>query len=83
MLAKDIIKMLMEQKEEKPAVLAGKLGITPAALWDRLNNPKSNNITVKKFNSMLAQLECELVVIPRARANKIDGAILVTDNEKG
>ena len=82
MLAKDIIKDIMEQKQTKNAEMADAMSISPAALWDRLNNPKSNNITVKKFNDMLRYLGFELVVLPRARANKIDGAVLVTDHDK-
>jgi hypothetical protein len=35
--------------------------------------------SVKKLNEMLRALGCELVIMPRAKAGRIDGAYIVTD----
>ena len=40
------------------------LGITQAALWDRLNTKKSDNTTVTKLDDMLSVLGYKIVVVP-------------------
>ena len=84
--ARDIVKDIMKEKNRTNADLANNLGISVAALWDRLsktttgtNKPKS--ITVKKLNDLLRCLDCELVILPRGKAGRIEGAYVVTDEE--
>lgn len=62
MTAKELVKSLMSEKNVSNAEMANALGITQAALWDRLNPKKTNNMTVVKLNSMLSELGYELVV---------------------
>lgn len=81
MNAKEIIKTLMNEKEVTNADMAGALNISQAALWDRLNPNKTNNMTVNKLNSMLRYLGYDLVIIPRGRAGRLDGSYVVTDTE--
>lgn len=62
MTAKELVKTLMVEKDVSNAEMANALGITQAALWDRLNPKKSNNMTIGKLNDMLSKLGYELVV---------------------
>lgn len=91
MNSKEIVKAIMEQKSITNADMADALKITQAALWDRLktekvvkgNKVKCLNITVGKLNDMLRYLGYEIVVMPRAKAGKIDNAYVITDTESG
>lgn len=80
MNAKEIVIKLMEEQNKSNAQMADAIGITQAAMWDRLKSPKTNNLTVKKLNEMLRALGYELVVMPRAKAGRIDGAYVVADD---
>lgn len=62
MTAKELVKTLMVEKDVSNAEMANALGITQAALWDRLNPKKTNNMTIGKLNDMLNKLGYELVV---------------------
>lgn len=62
MTAKELVKTLMVEKDVSNAEMANALGITQAALWDRLNPKKTNNMTIRKLNDMLSKLGYELVV---------------------
>jgi predicted transcriptional regulator len=79
MNAKEIVIKLMEEQGKSNAEMADIIGISKAAMWDRLKSPKTNNLTVKKLNEMLRALGYELVVMPRAKAGRIDDAYVVTD----
>lgn len=62
MTAKELVKTLMVEKDVSNAEMANALDITQAALWDRLNPKKTNNMTIGKLNDMLSKLGYELVV---------------------
>lgn len=62
MTVKELVKTLMVEKDVSNAEMANALGITQAALWDRLNPKKTNNMTIGKLNDMLSKLGYELVV---------------------
>lgn len=81
MNAKEIIIELMKKESKTNAQMADAIGITQAAMWDRLKSPKSNNLTVKKLNEMLRALGYELVVMPRAKAGRIEEAYVVGDDK--
>lgn len=80
MNAKEIVIKLMGEQNKTNAQMADAIGVTQAAMWDRLKSPKTNNLTVKKLNEMLRALGYELVVMPRAKAGRIDGAYVVSDD---
>ena len=75
---KEIIVQLMEEQGVSMADLASKMGISNAALWDRLKSPKNKSLTTIKLNEILKQLNYEIVLMPRAKASKINGAYVVT-----
>ena len=79
MNAKEIVTKLMEDQNKTNAQMAASLGITPAAMWDRLNSPRNKSLTISKLNEMLRALGYEVVIMPRAKAGRIDGAYVVTD----
>lgn len=65
MTSKEIVNNLMRAQGVSNAKMAAKLNLTQAALWDRLNPKKTNNMTVKKFNEMLKMLDYKIVAVPR------------------
>lgn len=65
MTSKEIVNNLMQVQGVSNAEMAAKLNLTQAALWDRLNPKKTNNMTVKKFNEMLKMLDYKIVAVPR------------------
>ncbi|MBC8534556.1 helix-turn-helix domain-containing protein [Yeguia hominis] len=65
MTSKEIISTLMRMQSVTNAEMAARLGITQAALWDRLNQRKTDNMTIKKFSEMLEILGYKVVVIPK------------------
>ena len=75
---KEIIIKLMEEQGLSAADLASQMGISNAALWDRIKSPKNKSLTTKKLNEILKQLNYEIVLMPRAKASKISGAYVVT-----
>lgn len=77
---KEIIKAIMEEREVSNAQIAAALGISQAAMWDRLNGKKAS-LNITKLNEMLRYLDYELVIMPRGRAGKISGAMIVGDSK--
>lgn len=45
--------------------MATELNLTQAALWDRLNPQKTNNMTVGKLKDMLKMLDGKIATVPR------------------
>lgn len=80
---KEIIIKLMEEQNLRIADLANMIGISPAALWDRIKSPKNKSLTTQKLNEILANLNYEIVLMPRAKAGKINGAYVVTTEDGG
>ena len=80
--AKEIVIKLMEEQNKTNAQMADALGISNAAMWDRLKSPKSSNLTVKKLDEMLRVLGYDLVIMPRAKAGRIDGAYVVSGDKE-
>ncbi|MGO5025764.1 XRE family transcriptional regulator [Mediterraneibacter faecis] len=64
MTSKELIKMLMNEKDMTNADMAKQLGISQAALWDRLNK-QSNNMSIAKMNSMIELLGYKIVLVPK------------------
>ena len=75
---KEIIIKLMEEQNLSIADLSNMMGISNAALWDRLKSPKNKSLTTKKLNEILSKLNYEIVLMPRAKAGRIDGAYVVS-----
>lgn len=65
MTSKEIVNDLMQKQGITNAEMAAKLDVSQAALWERLNPKKTNNMTVKKLNEMLRMLDYKIVVVPR------------------
>ena len=42
--------------------MTNNLGITQAALWDRLNPKETINIILMKLNAVLSILDCKLII---------------------
>ena len=66
MRAREIVKVIMEKAGITNAVMAFKLNISQAALWDRLNNKKVKDIPVSTLVEMLRALDYKVVIVPRS-----------------
>jgi DNA-binding Lrp family transcriptional regulator len=66
MTSKEIVKEIMKEQSVSNAEMAEKLSITPAALWDRLNNTKNaKDLSVTTLNDMLRALGYKIQIVPR------------------
>lgn len=65
MTGREIIKEIMREQGVTNAELAFKLGITQAALWDRLNNKKVKDIPMSLLSEMLRKLDYTIQIAPR------------------
>ena len=73
MKGREIIKAIMEKKGLSNADLASQLGISPAALWDRLNAKKLKDIPVSLLQDMLCAMNYKVIVVPRSTRLPVDG----------
>lgn len=64
MTAKEIVKKIMEDTETTNAEMASSLKISQAAVWDRLNPKKTDNLTINKLDAMLRHLNYKIVIVP-------------------
>lgn len=78
---KEIIQEIMKEKNATNASVASALGITQATMWDRLNG-KKKSISIPILNEMLRYFGYELVIMPRGKAGRIDGAYVVGSENK-
>jgi transcriptional regulator with XRE-family HTH domain len=79
MNSKEVVKKLIDEQGVTQADVAAKMNITPATLWDRINSKKTNSLTVKKLNEILRALGYEIVIMPRAKAGKIENAYVIEE----
>jgi predicted XRE-type DNA-binding protein len=79
MNSKELVRKLIEEQGVSQADVAAKMNITPAALWDRISSKKTSSLSVKKLNEILRALGYEVVIMPRAKAGKIDNAYVVEE----
>ena len=77
---KQIISELMKIKGTQNNSMAAELGITQAAMWDRLNPKKTDNMTIKVLQEMSNVLGFEVIVVPSGTI--VDGAYRVSDSYK-
>lgn len=82
MNGREIIKNLMKQKGVSNADMANRLSITQAALWDRLNNKKVKDIPLSLLSEMLSVIDYDVVIVPRGKGSRIEGAYKVGEIEK-
>lgn len=79
MNSKELVRKLIEEKGISQADVAATMNITPAALWDRISSKKTSSLSVKKLNEILRALGYEIVIMPRAKAGKIENAYVVEE----
>ena len=79
MNAKEVVKKLIEEKGITQADVAAAMNVTPATLWDRINSKKTKSLTINKLNEILRVLGYEIVIMPRAKAGKIENTYVVEE----
>lgn len=63
--AREIIKEIMSEQGITNAVLAKRLSVSNATIWDRLNNRKGRkDIPVSLLNEMLKALDYKITIVP-------------------
>lgn len=73
MTGREIVKDIMNRQEKTNAEMADMLGISQAALWDRLNNRKVKDIPLSTLNDMLRVLGYKICIVPRDHRVSEDG----------
>lgn len=65
MEAREILKDIMNEHEIPNVELARRLDVTPATIWDRLNNKKGRkDISVSLLRAMLSVMEYKIIIAP-------------------
>lgn len=64
MRGREILKAVMEKTGTANAVLAKRLGVSNATIWERLNNKNVKDIPVSLMSEMLRSLDYKVVVMP-------------------
>ena len=65
MTGREIVKNIMDKQEKTNAEMADMLGISQAAMWDRLNNKKVKDIPLSTLNEMVRVLGYKICIVPR------------------
>ena len=73
MTGREIVKDIMNKQEKTNAEVADALGITQAAMWDRLNNKKLKDIPLSTLTDMLRTLGYKVCIVPRTCRIPEDG----------
>lgn len=74
MEAREILKNIMNEHEIPNAELARRLDVTPATIWDRLNNKKGRkDIPVSLLRAMLSAMGYKIVIVPEEMDVPEDG----------
>lgn len=76
--AKEAIKQIMNIRGETNVSFANKLGVSPQALWDRLNNKKSKSPTIAILNLMARALGYRIILAPIVKELP-EGTILIDE----
>lgn len=74
MTTRETVKQLMSNKNITNAQMSSILGVSQATLWDRLNSSKNKSMSIRTLSQMLKILDYEVVIVPRNKANRIEGA---------
>lgn len=64
MRGREVLKAVMEHQDITNAILAKRLNITSAAVWERLNNKNVKDIPVSLLSEMLQALNYKIIVVP-------------------
>ena len=84
MTARQTIREIMKEMHISNADFADTLQISTAALWDRITDKKGRkDISVSILSDMLDHLNYEVVIMPKGKARKVEGAYVVTPVEEG
>lgn len=67
MKGKEAIREIMTTVGVTNAAMASRLNISPAALWDRLNNKKNKDLSLTVLCQMANLLDYKVVIMPRTR----------------
>lgn len=79
MNSKELVRKIIEEQGVPQAEIAEKMGIKPQTLWDRISSKKTSSMSVSKLSEILTALGYEIVVMPRAKAGKIDNAYVIKE----
>ena len=87
MNGREIIKAIMELKNINNATLASDLGITQAALWDRLDTqPRKNkprkDIPVSLLSEMVRTMDYKVIVVPKNTTVSDDSFVIDENTEE-
>lgn len=78
---KEIVKEIMKEKNVRNADLSAWLQESPQTTWRKLNGA-NKSLVVNGLNDMLFHLGYDLVIMPRGKAGRIEGAYVVDNTAK-
>lgn len=86
MNGREIVRDIMAKLNIANVTLAGRLGITPAALWDRIDtHPRKGkprkDIPVSLLSEMVQVMDYKVVVIPTTARVPKDGYVISTHRD--
>ena len=64
MKGREIVKEIMKEQGVTNSLMANRLNITQAALWDRINSGKVKDIPLSTLNEMLRALDYKIIIVP-------------------
>ena len=64
MRGREIVKTIMEKNGISNAMLAHRLEVSLATMWDRVNSKKVKDIPLSTLNEMVRALDYKIVVVP-------------------
>lgn len=79
MKSNEIIRDIMKNQNVGLSKLADRMQKSMRLVSDRL---RMENISTDKLIEILRYLDCELVIIPRGKAGRIDGAYVIDGESK-
>lgn len=65
MRGREIIKKIMQDINLGNAELAGRLGVSNATVWERINNKNVKDIPVSLLSSMVRVMDYKVIVVPK------------------
>ena len=77
--SEELVRKIIEEQGIPQAEVAEKMGIKPQTLWDRIGSKKTSSMSVSKLSEILTALGYEIVVMPRAKAGKIENAYVIKE----
>lgn len=76
MTGRDIVKAIMTKVGVTNATLAGRIGIAPNVMWDRINNKRVKDIPLSSLDELVRALDYKIMIVPMRTKCPEDGFVI-------